>query len=178
MGQSHTSRSDKVEWARKTVTENSWGILSTISTIAGLEGTPFGNPNSYAEIDGQPYFYVSGLDQSMQDVSKTASVSLSISDAQMIKNPACGTIPKAGDPESPICTRLTMSGSFVNISGTTEADEAWGALQEAHPAMSSWPADHNWFIGKLDISHLWLINIFGGASNITPEEYFADEDKK
>ena len=51
------------------------------------------------------------------------------------------------------------------------------ALQAAHPAMASWPADHAWFIGKLEISHLWLINIFGGATNITPDEYYAAAKK-
>ena len=171
-------RSDKVDWAHKMVDEYKWGILSTTSTMSGFEGTPFGNPNSYAQVDGTPYFYVSSLDQSMQDVAADSHVSLAISDAEALKSPACGApFPKAGDPESPICSRLTIMGTFKNVSGTPEANAAWDALQAAHPAMSSWPADHAWFIGKLDISHLWLINIFGGASNITPEEYFAAEEK-
>jgi hypothetical protein len=42
--------------------------------------------------------------------------------------------------------------------------------------MASWPVDHSWFIGKLEISNVWLINIFGGATNITPEEYYAADE--
>ena len=156
------------------VNKYTWGIMSTTSTMDGFAGMPFGNPNSYAQVDGTPYFYVSSLDQSMQDVAADSRVSLAISDAESLKSPACGNpLPKAGDPESPLCSRLTIMGKVLNVSGTPEADAAWDALQAAHPAMSSWPADHAWFIGKLEISHLWLINIFGGATNITPDEYYA-----
>ena len=57
-----------------------------------------------------------------------------------------------------------------------EANTAWEALVAAHPIMASWPVDHSWFIGKLEISNVWLINIFGGATNITPEEYYAADE--
>lgn len=168
---STVTRDDKVGWARQMVSKYDWGILGTISTMAGLEGTPFGNPNSIAEVDGQPYFYVSSLDQSIQDIQSDAHVSLALSDAEDLASTACGTI--AGDPESPLCSRLTISGTFLNISGTSEADEAWTALTAKHPAMATWPSDHSWFIGKIQISHLWLINFYGGATNITPDEYYS-----
>lgn len=70
-----------------------WGILSTISTMDGFEGTPFGNPNSFAQVGGTPYFYVSSLDQSIIDISSDSHVSLALSDAEALKSVACGTIP-------------------------------------------------------------------------------------
>lgn len=155
------------------VENNDWGVLSTISTHEGLQNTPFGNPISLAQVDGTPYFYVSDLDQSLKDVAADPHVSLSLSDAAALKSPACGTIPGAGDPESPLCSRLTISGVFVNISGTDEATTAWDALVAAHPAMALWPEDHDWYIGRLQISNLWLINIYGGAADISPEDYYA-----
>jgi len=42
--------------------------------------------------------------------------------------------------------------------------------------MKNWPADHSWFVGKLDITQLWEINMFGGASHITPDQYYAGTD--
>ena len=80
------------------VEEYSWGILGTTSTLEGLEGSPFGNPNSYATVDGTPYFYVSDLDQSMLDVKSDPRVSLSLSDAEALKSMACGTIPYGERP--------------------------------------------------------------------------------
>jgi len=34
------------------VEKYNWGVISTISTHEGLEGTPFGNPISIAEVCG------------------------------------------------------------------------------------------------------------------------------
>jgi hypothetical protein len=41
--------------------------------------------------------------------------------------------------------------------------------------MVHWPVDHHWLIFKLNITQydVWLIDYFGGAAIITPEEYFS-----
>eukprot|EP00622_Pseudochattonella_farcimen_P004264 FR739619.1.p1 GENE.FR739619.1~~FR739619.1.p1 ORF type:complete len:191 (+),score=12.62 FR739619.1:165-737(+) len=167
-----SQRSDKAGYARYLVTETDWAILSTISTMEATPGAPFGNPQSHADINGTLYFYVSDMDQSMIDIAANPSVSYALSAAEKLTSPACGTLPKAGDPESPLCTRLTINGQFVNISGTDEAVPAQAALFAKHPAMATWPADHSWFIAKIEIQQLWEINMFGGASVIEPEEYY------
>ena len=51
-------------------------------------GFAFGNPNSIAEVDGVPYFFVSALDQSMQDIEVDPRVSLTLSLAE-VNNPNC-----------------------------------------------------------------------------------------
>jgi hypothetical protein len=61
-----------------------------------------------------------------------------------------------GDPESPLCARLVLSGSFLNISGTDEEEFAALALFSRHPQMISWPVDHSWFFGKVVIKNIYL----------------------
>ena len=36
-----------------------------------------------------------------------------------------------------------------------------------------YPTSHDFFVGKLEIDGLWLIDMFGGAAIIKPAEYFA-----
>eukprot|EP00620_Florenciella_sp_RCC1587_P020142 CAMPEP_0182557246 /NCGR_PEP_ID=MMETSP1324-20130603/1221_1 /TAXON_ID=236786 /ORGANISM="Florenciella sp., Strain RCC1587" /LENGTH=247 /DNA_ID=CAMNT_0024769265 /DNA_START=118 /DNA_END=862 /DNA_ORIENTATION=- len=157
-------RSDKAAYARGMVEDLDWGIMSTISTASDHVGAPFGNPQSHAEVDGVIYFYVSDMDQSMIDIASNNQVGYTLSNAEKLSSPACGTIPYAGDEESPLCSRLSITGNFLNISGTDEEQTATDALFAKHPAMKNWPADHSWFVGKLDITQLWEINMFGGAA--------------
>lgn len=164
--------------ARWIVHNSTWGTLSTISTRKGLEGRPFGNPNSIADgptgaSTGVPYFYVSGMDQSMIDIAKDKGVSLTLSEAALPGFTSCAiTSSGSGDPENPPCARLVISGSFLNISGTEEAAIAERALFSRHPVMATWPSDHSWFFGKLDIADLWMIDTYGGAASIDPKDYF------
>ena len=81
---------------------------------------------------------------------------------------------KYGDPESPMCARLTLTGKFVALEdGSEEHDFAKQAFFERHPSMKSWPDGHGWVIAKIDIQDIWLIDYFGGATVVDPEEYFA-----
>jgi hypothetical protein len=66
-----------------------------------------------------------------------------------------------------------MVGKFTNVSGTSEGDAAQAALFAAHPSMANWPASHDFFVGKLAIDSLWLINMYGGAAIIDAAEYHA-----
>ena len=52
-------------WMAKTLT---WGVLSTISTRndGATVGDAFGNPNSFADVDGVPYLYAADMDASME----------------------------------------------------------------------------------------------------------------
>merc|ERR1712100_539392 len=42
-----------------------------------------------------------------------------------------------------------------------------------HPSFANFPTDHGFFAAKLEIDGVWLIDFYGGAPVITPEEYFA-----
>ena len=81
---------------------------------------------------------------------------------------------KYGDPENPVCARLTVTGTLVVLDeGSDEYILAQQALFQRHATMADWPADHEWVIAKIDIQDVWLIDFFGGASIIAVDEYFA-----
>ena len=54
-----------------------------------------------------------------------------------------------------------------------EADAAAEVLFARHPEMQSWPPDHGFAPWELRIDTLRVLDFFGGAHDLTPEEYFA-----
>jgi hypothetical protein len=170
--------------ARWMATTLVWGVLSTISTRseASKVGDAFGNPNSFADVKGIPYLYVSDDDASMIDVfvAKTATprVSLALSEASLLGTKLaradCTIGTGLGDPENPPCARLVLSGKLVRLAAnSTEEKVANDALFKKHPSFTKYPKDHAFFTAKLAIDGIWLIDFYGGAAIIKPEEYFA-----
>jgi Pyridoxamine 5'-phosphate oxidase len=80
----------------------------------------------------------------------------------------------SGDPESPLCARLTLTGRMVQIPNDSSE---FTALQEAffqrHGQMQGWPVDHEWVIFALNIVDVWLIDYFGGATILTADQYYS-----
>lgn len=177
--------------ARWMVHTLSWGTISTISTRLSNEPTPFGNTISFVdgscgESTGTPYFYGSLMDQTFKDTTANPVISLTLSEASL--SGVCGAealtqcLPYAtidedngewgGDPENPLCARLTMTGQMVMVEkGSEEFKKAQAAFFHRHPQMASWPADHGWIIGKMEIQDLWLIDFFGGAAILDIHKY-------
>ena len=88
-------------------------------------------------------------------------------------NNTCGA--QAIDPEDPRCARLTLSGRLGRLANTSvETAAARAALFSRHPEMAGWPVapPHNFEFYKLDISDIWLVDFFGGAANISTNDYF------
>jgi len=160
---------DKPGTARWMVNQATWGVIAT--TSIRLNGTAFGNPIAVAELNGQPYFYVSLMDESMKDIQKTPGSTLSLSEASL----DCASLKI--DPEDPRCTRLSLSGKMLNVSDQAEYNKAKAALFDIHPSMKSWPVDHNWLMYKLDIEQIWLIDYFGGAANVSIRDYYAVKEQ-
>ncbi len=80
----------------------------------------------------------------------------------------------SGDPENPMCARLTLTGKFVALEDDSEEYEfAKNAFFERHPSMAYWPTGHAWLIAKIVIQDVWLIDFFGGATILDPEDYFS-----
>lgn len=156
---------DKAGSARWALSQSSWGILATTSVQFG--GAAFGNPISVAEIGGVPYFYVSMLDASIQDLQADPKCTLAVSEAAI----DCATLKL--DAEDPRCIRVSFSGSMLNVTDSAEYEKAKSTLFDQHPAMKSWPSDHSWLIQKLNITDLWVVDTFGGAANVTVADYFA-----
>jgi hypothetical protein len=155
---------DTVDTARWILSQTSWGVLTTSSINLG--GAAFGNPISLVEVGGTPYFYVSMLDVSIQDLQMHPQCTLSLSEASV----DCAKLNL--DPEDPRCTRLSLSGNMVNVTNESEHQKAKSLLFEQHPAMKSWPTDHSWIIRKIQIENIWLVAKYGGAADVPVKDYF------
>ncbi|KAL5722312.1 hypothetical protein ACHQM5_005849 [Ranunculus cassubicifolius] len=159
---------DGVRTARWLVSQNIWGVLSTISTELG--GAPWGNVVSFSDGPpdkgtGIPYFYLTQLDPTARNGLKDARASLTISESPL------GTCGKT-DPENPTCSKLTFTGKLKLISGNTdEAKVAESALFSKHAEMKDWPKNHNFGFYKLDIEDIFLIDWFGGPKPMTLDQY-------
>jgi hypothetical protein len=167
-----------------------WGVLTTINSRLSKEGDsvatamPFGNVYSFVDgpcdsnaTTGTPYFYATYLDQSLQDMRINPSASFTLSEASVAS--VCGAealeackllSANSGDPENPVCARLTLSGMLVEVD-PAEFKEVQAAFFERHTQMQVWPVHHNWVILKLVIQDIWLIDYFGGASILDVDAY-------
>jgi len=67
------------------------------------------------------------------------------------------------DPEDPRCARVVFSGKFTLVNEPEELTFATNALFERHPAMPTWPKDHDWKVHRIDLVEIWLIDIYGGG---------------
>ncbi|KAK1316949.1 hypothetical protein QJS10_CPA05g01875 [Acorus calamus] len=154
--------------SRWLASENSWGVLSTISSDLG--GAPFGNVVSFSDgVPGKgrgiPFFYLATLDPTARNALKDKRSSVAISEYPL---GTCGKI----DPENPTCAKLTLTGKLKLVdSKSTEAKYAKQALFSKHPEMKDWPEGHSFQIFKLAIEDIFLIDWFGGPKPLTVEQY-------
>lgn len=154
--------------ARWLVSQNSWGVLNTISIDLG--GAPFGNVVSYSdgipnEGSGIPYFYLTTLDPTAKNALKDQRSSFTVSEYPL------GTCGKK-DPENPTCAKITLTGKLKLLEKhSKEAAFAQKVLFAKHPEMKGWPKSHNFRFFKLDIEDIFLIDWFGGPKPLTVEQY-------
>ncbi|XP_065876851.1 uncharacterized protein [Euphorbia lathyris] len=162
-------RNNAAATARWLVSQNSWGVLNTISLDLG--GAPFGNVVSFSDGlpdggSGVPYFYLTTLDPTARNALKDQRSSLTISEYPL------GTCGKT-DPENPSCAKMTLTGKLKVIpEKSKEAELAKKALFTKHPEMAGWPQNHNFQFFSLEIEDIFLINWFGGPKPITLDQYF------
>mmetsp|Transcript_7557 Transcript_7557/g.11011 ORF Transcript_7557/g.11011 Transcript_7557/m.11011 type:complete len:303 (-) Transcript_7557:471-1379(-) len=149
---------------------------------------PFGNVYSFVDgpcnkSTGIPYLYGSSMDQSMKDVTSNNVVSLTLTEASSrdgSKNSCVVQQGGWGDPEMPTCARVVITGKLVRVDPNNNEEEeemefemAQTSLFQRHPSMSYWPDDHDWFVSKIVISDMWLLDMFGGASILDVDRYFS-----
>ncbi|NXK74823.1 CREG1 protein, partial [Amazona guildingii] len=165
---------DAARMARFVLHACDWGALATLSAQEGLRGYPFANifslsdgPPGPLSGSGVPYFYLTELEISVQDLEINSNASLTVSLAQ---TPYCKK--HKYDPQNPLCAHIIFSGNVVKVNDS-EAGLAKKALFSRHPEMESWPKDHNWFFAKFNITRVWVLDYFGGLKIVTPEEYYS-----
>ncbi|KAK9052430.1 hypothetical protein SSX86_029059 [Deinandra increscens subsp. villosa] len=155
-------------FARWLVSQNSWGVLSTIADDLG--GAPFGNVVSFSDGlpdhgIGIPYFYLTTLDPTARYALKDHRSSFTISEYPL---GTCGQT----DPENPTCSKITLTGKLNEVDAKSEeAATAKKYLFTKHTEMKDWPADHDFQVFKLDIEEIFLINYFGGPKPLTVGQY-------
>jgi hypothetical protein len=171
--------SDHPGFARWIATSLTWGVLSTTSTRSegSTKGDAFGNPYSFADVDGVPYFYASGMDASMVDLfgsdASTSRGTLSLTEASSLEEVAvCKIGHLLGDPENPPCARLVLSGSLAKVAaGSDEETAAKKALFAKHPSFKMYPPGHAFYVVKMEVDGVWLIDAYGGAATPSAKEY-------
>ncbi|ELW67237.1 Protein CREG1 [Tupaia chinensis] len=148
-----------------------WGALATISTLPEVRGRPFVDVLSLSDGppgkgSGVPYMYLSPMQVLVSDLQESAYATLTLSLAQ---TDFCR---KHGfDPQSPLCAHIMLSGTVTKV-GEAETDFAKQSLFIRHPEMKTWPSSHQWFIAKLNITNIWVLDYFGGPKIVTPAEYY------
>ncbi|XP_053606095.1 protein CREG1 isoform X2 [Plodia interpunctella] len=163
-----------IAMARYVLHNTDWASVATISTQTAIKGFPFTNVKSIVDgpVDnstGIPYFYMSPLDFTAKDLMKNSRATLLVSLQQL---DYCEK--KNLDPEDPRCTRLMLSGIMKKVKeGTPEYVFAKAALFARHPAMADYPTDHNWFVAKMKIAQIAMIDWFGGATYIPVKDYLS-----
>ncbi|XP_058115581.1 uncharacterized protein LOC131258342 isoform X1 [Magnolia sinica] len=159
---------DAAATARWLASQNSWGVLSTISSELG--GAPFGNVVSFSDGlpgDGRgiPYFYLTTLDPTARNALKDGRSSFTLSEFSL---GSCGR----KDPENPSCAKLTLTGKLnLVVAESKETKFAERALFTKHPEMLEWPKGHNFQIFKLEIEDIFLIDWFGGPKPLSLAQY-------
>ncbi|KAL0669791.1 hypothetical protein Bca4012_032495 [Brassica carinata] len=134
-------RHDIAASARWLVSQNIWGVLSTLSIEH--DGAPFGNVVSYSDgLPGKGKVSESPIGTCKRDPM----------------DPTCSKLTLTG--------KLLQLDE-----GSEEDKEAKKALFTKHPEMMDWPEGHEFSVFKLEIMNIFLINWYGGAKSITVDEY-------
>ncbi|KAH7289552.1 hypothetical protein KP509_30G008500 [Ceratopteris richardii] len=160
---------DPHRMARWLVASSYWAVIST--TSIHLKGAPWGNVADVSDGDpinstGVPYFYLTSLDPTPQDLAANPNCSVTFSED------ALGTCAEF-DAEDPRCAKLTLYGQMEAIQpGNIGFDFAKNALFTKHPQMKGWPDDHKFNVYKLNIEDIFLVDYFGGPKKLNVTEYF------
>uniref|UniRef100_W5M055 Cellular repressor of E1A-stimulated genes 2 n=2 Tax=Lepisosteus oculatus TaxID=7918 RepID=W5M055_LEPOC len=154
-----------------------WGFLATLCTQEKIQGRPFGSVFSVSDgplgnSTGTPYFCVSALHSSVEDlkVNPVASLTFPAPEGDYCREHLM-------DPEEPRCAQLTLTGRMLAVE-EPEGELAREAMFSRHPVMKKWPRGQDWFFMKMHIEQVWLQNLVGRVSFIPLDDYFkASPDK-
>lgn len=161
----------KPQMARYLAHYADWGAVAAISPEFNL--IPFATVQSFADgtmknSTGTPYFYISVMSDTYKNIQHNNSISLTISLAQ---SDYCSK--KGLDPEEPPCARLTLFGKMEPVKDPAEEKLAQEYLFTRHPVMSTWPKGHGWIFHALRITHVCVLDYYGGATLVPVSDYFA-----
>lgn len=160
--------------ARYIVNKSVWTAVATISSHKETDKYPFVNLKSVSDGpvgngSGIPYFYITPLDFTGQDLIKDSRATIMMTLAQ---EHHC--VNKNWDLMDPRCPRVLLTGKIKAIreNSPDEMAIAKAAIFGRHPKLENLPAHHRFFFAKLKISTIAVLDDFGGPKYVTLRDYF------
>lgn len=154
--------------------DSEWMATGTISTLPAISGFPMVNVIAMADSEkeakstGVIYFFLVMLDFTAQDLSKKNQMTVLFSLDQSLY-----CTQKNIDPMEPTCARIMISGEALRVpKDTPEFDFAAKAMTSHHPASAHWIDAHDFFLCKMNISQIVVLDWYGGPHFVTPEDYY------
>uniref|UniRef100_A0A182QT91 CREG-like beta-barrel domain-containing protein n=1 Tax=Anopheles farauti TaxID=69004 RepID=A0A182QT91_9DIPT len=182
-GEAPPPHTEYAKMARYLVHTAEWVSMGSLSTVAAIQGFPMVNIISVADSargeksTGVLYFYLTMLDYTAQDLHKDNRLTVMLT---LDQNKYCTN--NGIDPMEPTCARIMISGRADKIeNGTEEYKFGQNAMFSRHPAAKKWVETdgHNFFLCKLNITQIAVLDFYGGPHYVTVEDYMAaDLDKK
>lgn len=159
---------------RYIIHNSDWVSIATESTVKEIQSYPFANLKSMSDGPvsngtGVPYMYMSPWDLTGTDIEadNRCTILASLAESDYCKS-------QHFDPQDPRCARVILTGHLVRVNETTdEYAFAKNALFSRHPSMKYWPTTHEWYIPKMEIEMVMVLDFFGGAVVVGVDEYFA-----
>jgi Pyridoxamine 5'-phosphate oxidase len=121
-----------------------------------------------AKSTGNIYFYLTMLDFTAQDLSKKNQLTALFSMDQSLY---CSS--RSVDPMEPTCARIMISGEALRVEPNSEEFKfATAAMISRHPASVNWLDTHDFFLCKLNISTVCVLDWYGGPHYVTIDDYY------
>lgn len=161
------------QMARYIIHKADWVSIATISVQSNITGYPFVSLKSLSDGPanngtGIPYLYMTDQDVSGTDILYDNRVSIMASLAQ---SDFCQQ--KQWDPQDPRCAKTILTGRLKKVK-RDDPEYTFGllSLYERHPQMKSWPKDHEFYVAKLDIELIEVLDFFGGIKKVNVDDYY------
>lgn len=120
---------------------------------------------------GVIYFYLTMLDFTAQDLSKNNKLTALFS---MDQRMTCSN--QNVDPMEPTCARSMISGEALRVDkNSVEFSFATKAMISRHPASENWLNTHDFFLCKLNISSICILDWYGGPHYVSTDDYYKVE---
>lgn len=165
---------DYPKMARWLVHNSEWMATGTISTLPSIKGFPMVNVIAMADSEkggkstGQIYFMLVMLDFTAQDLSKQNQMTVLFSQDQ---NLYCSK--RNIDPMEPTCARIMISGETLKVEKNSEEyNFAAKAMTSHHPASKNWIDAHDFFMCKMNITQICVLDWYGGPHFVSLEDYY------
>lgn len=159
---------DHAKVARNLVHNSAWAAVGTISVDSKIPGFPMVNVISVADSkEGVIYFMLVDLDFTGQDWRKKNNVTFLFTQDV---NGECRAQKK--DPMEPTCARAMMSGNVNEVVEEKEKETALKFFLKKHPAGASWIETHEFYLCKLNIENIYVLDFYGGPHQVSAEDYY------